>query len=128
MKSLDATYCFDILRGDTGARERALEWESQQELLTIPAPALAEFLRSGYRRGGRLLERSLALTRRLEVLPLEADTADDAARLGGELDRKGVAVGNLDLLIAAIVRKYRAILVTRDQDFQRIPGLHLETY
>lgn len=128
MRSLDATYCFDFLRGDPGARERALEWEAQEELLTIPAPALAEFLRSGYRRGGRFLERSLALTRRLEVLPLESDTAEGAARLGGELDRNGEAVGNLDLLIAAIVRKHQAILVTRDQDFQRIPGLHLETY
>lgn len=128
MRSLDATYCFDILRGDAGARERAVEWEREQELLTIPAPALAEFLRSGYRRGGRVLERSLALTRRLEVLPLEADAAEEAGRIGGELDRKGVALGNLDLLIAAIVRKHRAILVTRDQGFQRIPGLHLETY
>ncbi len=128
MKALDATYCFDLLRGDAGAQGRAVEWEGQEELLTIPAPALAEFLRSGYRRGGRLLERSLTLTRRLEVLPLEADAADDAARLGGELDRRGLSVGNLDLLIAAIVRKHRAILVTRDQDFQRIPGLHLETY
>ena len=128
MRALDATYCFDILRGDAGARERAIEWESQQEVLAIPAPALAEFLRSGYRRGGRLLEQSLALTRRLEVLSLDAGTAEDAARLGGELDRRGLLVGNIDLLIAAIVRKNRAILVTRDQDFQRIPGLHLETY
>lgn len=128
MRALDATYCFDLLRGDAGARERAVEWEIQQEVLAIPAPALAELLRSGYGRGGRLLERSLALTRRLEVLSLDADTAEDAARLGGELDRRGVSVGNIDLLIAAIVRKNRAILVTRDQDFQRIPGLHLETY
>ena len=128
MRSLDATYCFDFLRGDPGARERAADWETQHELITIPAPAVAEFLRSGYRQGGRLLERSLTLVRRLEVLPLEADTADEAARLGGELDRRGLAVGNLDLLIAAIARKHRATLVTRDHDFQRIPGLHLETY
>ncbi len=128
MRALDATYCFDLLRGDAGARDRAVEWETEQELLAIPTPALAEFLRSGYRRGGRLLERSLALTRRLEVLPLDGDTAEEAARLGGDLDRRGLAVGNLDLLIAAIARRHRAILVTRDQDFQRIPGLHLETY
>ena len=128
MRALDATYCFDLLRGDPGARDRAVEWEGQQERLAIPAPALAEFLRSGYRRGGRLLEQSLTLTRRLEVLPLEGDTAEDAARLGGDLDRRGLPVGNLDLLIAAIARRHRAILVTRDQDFQRIPGLHLETY
>ena len=128
MRALDATYCFDFLRGDPGAKERAAAWATDQERLTIPAPALAEFLRSGYRQGGRVLDRSLALTRRLEVLPLDAETAEEAARMGGELDRKGLAVANLDLLIAAIVRKHRAILVSRDRDFQRIPGLHLETY
>lgn len=128
MRALDATYCFDFLRGEPGARERAAAWEIDQERLAIPAPALAEFLRSGYRQGGRVLDRSLVLTRRLEVLNLDAETAEEAARIGGELDRKGLAVANLDLLIAAIVRKHRSILVTRDRDFQRIPGLHLETY
>ena len=128
MRSLDASFCFDLLRGDAGAKERATEWESQKEVLTIPAPALTEFLRSAYRRGGRFLEKSLALTRRLEVLPLDGDAAEEAARLGGDLDRRGLAVGNLDLLIAAIARHNRSVLVTRDRDFRRIPGLHMETY
>lgn len=128
MKSLDASFCFDLLRGDPGALDRATEWESGEEVLTIPAPALTEFLRSGHRRGGRFLEKSLSLTHRLEVLSLDGRIAEDAARLGGELDRRGLAVGNLDLLIAAIVRSNQSVLVTRDRDFQRIPGLHLETY
>jgi predicted nucleic acid-binding protein len=128
VRALDACYCFDLLRGDAGAADRAREWESQQEPLAIPAPALAEFLRAGYRQGGRFLERSLTLARRLPVLSLEEEAAEEAARLGGELDRRGLAVGNLDLLIAAVVRKNRGVLVTRDRGFQRIPGLHLETY
>lgn len=128
MRALDARYCFDLLRGDAGAADRAREWESQQEPLTIPAPALAEFLRAAYRQGGRFLERSLTLARRLPALPLEREAADEAAGLGGALHRRGLAVGNLDLLIAAVVRKNRGILVTRDRAFQRIPGLHLETY
>lgn len=128
MKSLDAGYCFDFLRGDPGARDRASEWESQSENLTIPAPALAEFLRAGYRRGGRFLDRSLTLSRRLSVLPLDEESADEAARLGGDCDRRGTPVGNLGLLIAAIVRRNRGVLVTRDCDFHRIPGLHIETY
>ena len=37
-------------------------------------------------------------------------------------------MGNLDLLIAGIVRKRDGILVSRDRDFQGIPGLHLESY
>ena len=128
MRALDATYCLHLLRGDVGARDRAVDWEHHQELLAIPTPALTEFLRSDYHHGGRRLERSLTLTRRLEVLPLVDDAAEDAARLGGDLDRRGLSVGNLDLLIAAVTRTYHAILVTRDQDLQRIPGLHLETY
>lgn len=128
MRSLDACYCFDLLRGDHGARDRAREWDGQSEQLTIAAPALTEFLRAGYRRGGRFLDRSLTLSRRLGVLPLDEECADDAARLGGECDRRGTPVGNLDLLIAAVVRKNRGVLVTRDHDFQRIPGLHIETY
>ena len=78
--------------------------------------------------GGRSLERSLTLARRLPALPLEEEAADEAARFGEGLGRRGLAVGNLDLLIAAVVRRNRGILVTRDRAFQRIPGLHLETY
>ncbi|HEV2317733.1 MAG TPA: type II toxin-antitoxin system VapC family toxin [Thermoplasmata archaeon] len=128
MRSLDASFCFDLLRGDPGAIARVPDWESQNEQLTIAAPALAEFLRAGYHRRGRILERSLELARRLEVLPLDSESAEEAARMGGELDRQGTAVGNLDLLIAAIVRRHHGVLVTRDSDFHRIPGLHLETY
>jgi tRNA(fMet)-specific endonuclease VapC len=128
VRGLDASFCFDFLRGEAGARDRALEWESLHEHLTIPAPAMAEFLRAGYRRGGRFLDRSLALTHRLEVLPLEADDPEEAARLGAECDRRGEPVGNVDLLIAAIIRKRAGVLVSRDRDFQRIPGLHLESY
>ena len=52
MRSLDASYFLDLLRGDAGAQGRAAVRESREEALTIPAPALAEFLRSGYRRCG----------------------------------------------------------------------------
>lgn len=128
MKALDASFCFDFLRGDEGARFRGAEWERGQEVLTIPAPALSEFLRSGFRRGGKFLDRTFALSGRLEVLPLEREPAEEAARIAGELDRRGQSIGNLDLLIAAIVRRHSVTLVTRDQDFQRIPGLLIETY
>ncbi len=74
------------------------------------------------------MDRSLTLSRRLSVLPLDEESADEAARLGGDCDRRGTPVGNLDLLIAAIVRRNRGVLVTRDRDFHRIPGLHIETY
>ena len=105
-----------------------LSGRARRSVSRFRRPPWQSFSGPGIVGGGRLLERSLSLTRRLEVLALEGDTADDAARLGGDLDRRGLPVGNLDLLIAAIARRHRAILVTRDLHFQRIPGLHLETY
>jgi predicted nucleic acid-binding protein len=128
MRSLDTSYCFDFLRGDPRALERADEWEREGEELTIAAPAQAEFLRAGYRRGGRFLDHSLALMRRLEILPLDGAAAEEAARMGAECDRRGRSVASLDLLIAAVVRRNHGILVTRDRDFVHISGLQLEAY
>ena len=57
------------------------------------------------------MDRSLARTRRLEVLPLDSDAAEEAARLGGECGRRGEAVGNLDQITqqnAALVEEAAA--------------------
>ncbi len=128
MRCLDASFCFDLLRGEDGVAERARAFEREEERLAIPAPALAEVLRAGYRRGGRFLARILELVRRLEVLPLDEHSADEAGRLGGECDRRGRPLSTVDLLIAGIARTHGATLVTRDVGFQNAAGLRLETY
>jgi predicted nucleic acid-binding protein len=128
MRSLDASFCFDLLRGDVHAGNRAREWEATGESLSIAAPVYAEFLRAGYRRGGRFLERSLAFVSQLEMLSIDGAVADEAARLGAECDHRGTSLANTDLLIAAVVRRHGGTLVTRDGDFARVPGLQVETY
>lgn len=40
--------------------------------------------------------------------------------------RKGRTLSPADLLIAALVRYHRGVLVTRDRDFSDVPGLAVE--
>jgi predicted nucleic acid-binding protein len=128
MKSVDASFCFDYLRGDGGAVSRGREFDQAGVQLTIAAPALMEVLLEAYRRGGRLWERVLDLTGRLEVLTVDASVADEAARLGADCVKRGASVPNTDLMIAACARLNHQALVTRDSDFQRISGMAIETY
>ena len=78
--------------------------------------------------GGQGLVDALALISQFEVLEFTEAVAMDAAHLGGECVRRGSAIGNVDLLIAAAPRQREASVVTGDPDFGRIPGVLVETY
>ena len=97
------------------------------EPLAIPASALTEFLIGAFHQGGRRLAQAVELVAQLEVLDVNAATAIDAARLGGECLRRGAGVGALDLLVAATARHHRAAVLSRDRDFARVPGVARET-
>jgi predicted nucleic acid-binding protein len=63
------------------------------------------------------------LTRRLEALPrlpTPVDLWDRAAAMGRSCRQKGHTAGALDLLIATVAVAHRAVLVTLDEDFEKI--------
>jgi len=66
---------------------------------------------------------------RLDVLILDRKGALRAAELVSKLRARGRTVGVLDALVAGIALEsgYNTI-VTRDEDFRRIPGMKVETY
>jgi len=74
------------------------------------------------------LASALEFVAQLEVLPVTGEIAMEAARLGGKCDRNGCTIGNLDLVIGATVKAHNAILLSRDDDFSRIPGVAVERY
>jgi len=128
MRCLDTTFCIDFSNGLQAARTKVDELESQGEHLAIAAPALTEFLVGAFSQEGKKLTQALEFVSRLETLEVTESIAMDAARLGGECIRRGRAVGVMDLLIAAAARAHRGVVLTRDPDFSRIPGLSTETY
>ncbi len=128
MRSVDAAFCFDLLQNEAGATRRAKELDKTEEHLTIAAPALLEVLEGSYRRGGRYLEQVVEMIARFEVLEVGPLEVDEAVRMGATCISRGRTVPHMDLLVAAACRRRGQILVSRDPDLSRIPGLAVESY
>jgi predicted nucleic acid-binding protein len=128
MRCLDASFLIDLQGGVPEASHLVQQWEREKTRVAVPIPAYVEWLRSAYLRGGKALSAALELAENLEVLPADVTVGNDAARLGAELMRRGRILSAADLLIAALVRHHRGVLITRDLDFSDIPGLAVEHY
>lgn len=84
-------------------------------------------IRRGIRsdRGRQHFERMVA---EMEVLPLDPSSAESAADAWQQVRAAGTPVDTGDLLIAGIAISRGLPLLTRNQrDFERIPGLMVET-
>jgi tRNA(fMet)-specific endonuclease VapC len=64
----------------------------------------------------------------MRVLPWNSDVARSYADLRAELERRGITMGNLDLMIAAQALAENAILVSNDRAFRRIKQLQIEDW
>jgi tRNA(fMet)-specific endonuclease VapC len=113
-------------------REDAIDVRLQNEIsagstLIVPVPVLFE-LRYGAAKSenpGRNHERIDAfLTAITEIVDFDDEDANEAGEIRAFLESKGTPVGPYDLLIAAQVRRRKAVLVTLNRrEFERVPGL-----
>jgi tRNA(fMet)-specific endonuclease VapC len=80
------------------------------------------------RRQAELSARAAGLfpTLRCESIPESA--ADQFAKLKRSLEKKGLALGENDLWIAATAMAIGAVLVTQDSDFRKIGGLAVQDW
>ncbi|MGI0148275.1 MAG: type II toxin-antitoxin system VapC family toxin [Thermoplasmata archaeon] len=128
MRCLDSTFLIDLLKGDAAATAKMKELEALSEPVSMAAPSLTELLLGAHFKGGALLRDTLDLVARVDILDVDAEVAAEAGRLGAELLRRGQDLPTTDLLIGAAARLRGQVLVTRDTDFARIPGLAVEGY
>jgi tRNA(fMet)-specific endonuclease VapC len=62
----------------------------------------------------------------LTEVPFDHDAAREAARIRLELERQGMVIGPMDLLIAGTAASRSAVLVTNNtKEFARVAGLRL---
>ncbi len=104
------------------------EIEPRGDPVSLPASSLAEILIGAHFKDGDLLRETLEVVARLDVLEIDSSVAGEAGRLGAELLRRGQSLPTTDLPIAAAARLRGRILVTRDADISRVPGLAIEGY
>jgi tRNA(fMet)-specific endonuclease VapC len=64
-----------------------------------------------------------------EPLVFDADSARAYGQIRAYLERQGLSIGPLDLLIAAHARSQGAILLTANiREFRRVPGLKCQVW
>jgi len=123
---LDTNAWSDVLRG-AGRVGRKLSSVPLARVL-LAAPALYELRRgsaakeAAYGRGIDEFARTYA------VAQLDRVAAEAAAQTALWMRRTGRTLHHLDALIAGIAIARGAILVTRDKDFAKAPGLKIESW
>lgn len=133
MRCLDATILIDILRRVPAARTKIEELERDGPLVTTEIGAFELYLgveRYGDRRREEEARKVASLLDQMDTLPFDRAGALRTAQLSWELKRRGRTIGLLDLLTAGIALGHgHDTIVTRDAgDFERVPGVDVETY
>ena len=96
----------------------------------ICLPVLCEY-RAGIRLSRRRRQNLARLQAALSLLrlwPTDEATAAEFAELFQELRSAGRMLSQFDLLIAAVARQYKLILLSADQDFQAVLRLRVENW
>lgn len=66
--------------------------------------------------------------RRVESLPWDSHVAQHYGKVRAGLERQGIGLAALDLMIAAHTLSVEAILVSNDHAFRQVPGLAVEDW
>lgn len=72
--------------------------------------------------------RLFQLLRHLRMWPLDAETTRLYGAVYIELRQKGRALSQVDLMLAALARQHKLIVLTTDRDFEALPDLTVENW
>lgn len=118
---LDTNAVSALFVGDP-ALERVLAGVERHEL---PVIVIGEYryglARSRSRR--KLVPLLEELVRESSVLPVRTKTAEIYAEVREHLRARGTPIAENDLWIAALALEHRLMIVSRDADFDRVPGV-----
>lgn len=124
---VDSTFVVDYLDGIEETKSILAEYDDQP--MHVPSLVLFEVARGVLKTADReVLDAVLHRLEWLDVLPLSAAEAVEAAHIEAELLEGGEPINLGDTLIAGSCRHRGASLLTRDGDFDRILNLEVITY
>lgn len=128
MYLLDTNICIALLQNNSRVVPIFNRYFSQCYLSAI---VVSELYKGVY--CSQQIEKNLqTLARLTELLPVESfdiDAAREFGKIQSELRRIGRPTGEVDVLIAAVVRSRHDTLVTNNiKDFENIPNLQLENW
>jgi len=125
---IDTNIISNVMRQPNGkAADRMRVFQSGQLSTSVLVQAEVRF---GYTKSG-VLRQKIAAEAILQHLRVEdwSTPADLAyAALRSELEKAGIGMGQIDMLIAAHALVLDAVVVTDDRAFSRVPGLKVENW
>jgi tRNA(fMet)-specific endonuclease VapC len=127
---LDTNHVSEAIRRVSRLRERIRLRARQGDIFGTCSPVLCE-LEVGIQQTGNppAARRRLAvLLRTVRVWPVEADIAQLYGAFYLELQRKGRALSQIDIMLAALARQMDLTLLTTDRDFEALPDVRTETW
>jgi tRNA(fMet)-specific endonuclease VapC len=68
------------------------------------------------------------LLRHVRLWPLDAETARAYGSLYAELRRRGRALSQVDMMLAALARQHKLTVLTTDRDFEALADLTVEDW
>ena len=130
MYFLDSNTCIYFLNGRfESVRDQILKTSPKN--IKIASIVQAELLLGAYKsqHRQRTLQKVENFLSAFEIVPFSEQSSYHYAEIRTQTERTGQLVGANDLLIAAIVKQYQAVLVTNNtKKFQRIHDLKLQNW
>jgi len=123
---IDTSLFIDAQRGREPARQRLDELLTNPEDLAICAMTILELYAAPRMRAewSRFYANVFAA---VEILDLDADAAEEGARLARDMARRGSKLHNADAAIAGCAaRAGAAVIVSSDADFTELRGIRVE--
>ena len=127
MHVFDTNFLIRFLKGDQAARNKLQQYN---EPITTTALNAFELL-YGYHliKDSKAVENAMGLLNSISTLPFDLEASAIAANVAAELTSKGKMLEHMDVLVASIVLKHNATLVTRNvKHFSRIQKLMVEEW
>jgi tRNA(fMet)-specific endonuclease VapC len=130
MVCLDTSILIDILHGRPEILSLREELSRSKEMISAAAPSVMELWYGAKIGKSSEVEKAkvLGLIDALDIMPLDINSAREAAEIQADLLSKGSLIDTEDIMIAAIAKVNGEKIVTRDEHFTRIPGLIVLKY
>jgi predicted nucleic acid-binding protein len=129
MPLADTSFLVHLMRRDRGALKRYAGFEQQGIALSTTAITAMELYKGAYVSGkSNNLIKVRTLLELFTILPVDETIYEAFGRIAAGLCIQSDPIGDFDEVIAAIALCNDGEIITRDQHFEKIPGLKIIGY
>lgn len=130
MPVLDTSFIADLLRGKEEALQKLADMEAKEISLSTTEITILELYRGAYLSSKiqQNIEQIKKIQEYFQILKLEESIYEVFASLSVRLLSEGKPIGAFDELIASITLCWDGQIVTKDNHFNKVPGLKVINY